>query len=239
MSEVVEVTHDGAIRRCALRATRLAKSFPRSGDVLRGVDLRAAPGTLTVVVGGRTSGRTTLIRCLAGTYRATSGLIVLEDGGTTVELGAAGAREIAWARRHRLAVFDGPPVAPPRTRTTTAVSRLAGVPERAARAGFARLGRDELSETTIGGLRGDEACQVGLVAALVSRAPILLLDDPRRALVGPGLDEGGTGRRALEGWLRDRRARGDTIVVTSSEAQGWEADDVGMLDKGVIRWTTG
>ncbi len=66
----------------ALRVTGLGVRFGgATGDVwaLRGVDLRAEPGTFTVIVGRSGSGKSTLLRALAGLQKPSEGSV--EYGG--------------------------------------------------------------------------------------------------------------------------------------------------------------
>jgi ABC-type multidrug transport system ATPase subunit len=208
-----------------LVAQGLSKSF--DGVIaLHDVDLAAMAGTLTAVQGAANSGRTTLMRCLAGTYRPTDGAVVLRGAGAAIDLAGAEARAIAWARRHRLAVYDGGLDAPPRTTGMAAVVRRTGVPMEEVRAGFERLGLAELADVAVGRLRPDAARRVGLVAALVHPAAVVLLDDPLGALDAAAVAE----------WIDERRARGDAIVVTAPIGQEWNADAAGVLDEGTIHW---
>jgi ABC-type multidrug transport system ATPase subunit len=208
-----------------LHARALTKSFG-GNPVLRGIDLSLAPGTITVVQGDVDSGRTTLLRCLAGTYRPTGGAVVLGHGHSAVDFAGTSSRAVAFARRTRLASYDGPLVAPPRTTALTATMRATREPEATVRRGFARLGLARMAGVTMGALRADTARRVGLVAALVHPGPVVLLDEPLTALDASAVVE----------WIHERRGRGDAVVLTTATGVRPDADSVAILDEGTLHW---
>ncbi|NHD18713.1 MULTISPECIES: ATP-binding cassette domain-containing protein [unclassified Actinopolyspora] len=61
-----------------LQVNGLRKRSPSGVELLRGVDLRVAPGSRTAVVGRSGSGKTTLARCLAGLAARDSGRVELD-----------------------------------------------------------------------------------------------------------------------------------------------------------------
>ena len=62
-----------------IRVHDVVKSFGAL-PVLRGVNLVLAPGRVTAIVGPNAAGKSTLIRCILGLVRQTSGTLTLADG---------------------------------------------------------------------------------------------------------------------------------------------------------------
>src|SRR5512132_4046301 len=62
----------------SLKGIGIRKSFG-SAEILRGIDLEIAPGTITTVIGPSGSGKSTLIRSLALLDPPTEGEIILDD----------------------------------------------------------------------------------------------------------------------------------------------------------------
>ena len=58
----------------AIRIENLHKSFGAL-EVLKGVSLRACEGDVVAIIGGSGSGKSTMLRCIAGIYQPTSGRI--------------------------------------------------------------------------------------------------------------------------------------------------------------------
>ena len=79
----------------------LTKVYPGGHEALRNVSLDVEPGTFLVLLGPSGSGRTTLLRCLAGIERVTSGRITI--GGRCV---ADGSLHVAPDRRDLSMVFQ-------------------------------------------------------------------------------------------------------------------------------------
>jgi alpha-D-ribose 1-methylphosphonate 5-triphosphate synthase subunit PhnL len=192
--------------------------------------LHAAAGDLVVVAGSHGSGRTTLVRCLAGSYRPDDGTIVVREVDGAVDLAGADPRQLAWLRRHALSVFDGAIAAPPRRSAVEVLAREAAIsPERATDA-LRRLGWAEVADVPLGRLRSDATRAVALAAALAKPAPVVLLDEP---------DESSTDG-AVRQWIRERCADGAAVVATARPDSALEADasTVGVMDEGVLRWQT-
>ncbi|MHA6630166.1 ATP-binding cassette domain-containing protein [Pseudonocardia sichuanensis] len=188
-----------------LAVSALGKSFDGSGPAFRDLDMTVHAGDLVVVTGGRGSGKTSVVRCLSGTYLPSSGDVVLTVGGDRCDLATAPPRTRAWVRRHHLATFDGPLVAPASQTVGTAVARAAGVPREDAVLAVDRLGTARFADVALGRLRPAQRHAVALAAALASRAAVILLDEPE-SVADPDL----VGR-----WLDERRADGAAVVVAA------------------------
>uniref|UniRef100_A0A2A3K1A6 ABC transporter domain-containing protein n=2 Tax=Alloyangia mangrovi TaxID=1779329 RepID=A0A2A3K1A6_9RHOB len=164
----------------ALSATGLCVGYAGM-QVLRGLDLRIAPGTFTALTGANGSGKSTLLRSFCRNLRPTAGTVAL-DG---MDLRTLPARRIA----RRLAFLSQNPMAPEGLPLAELI-RLGRHPHRGP---FARWSQDDAHacadamrmtrteafaaralETLSGGQR-----QRGWIAmALAQQTEILLLDEP-------------------------------------------------------------
>lgn len=211
-----------------LQARGLCKSLDAAPALLDHVDLDLQPGAMLAVAAEHTAA-TTLVRCLSGAYRLDAGTVVLAAGGEHLDLSAASPRDVAWVRRHHLAVLDGPAAASPSQDAAAVVARLAACPPEEARTGLARLGGAELADRRYGTLRGPQRRLVALTAALAGRAPVLLLDAPD--------DVADPARTAA--WLDERRTGGAAVLVTVAAGSPLTtgASASGELHEGKLRWT--
>ena len=173
--------------------------------VLHDVALDAGPGDLVVVTGASDSGRSSLLRCLGGTYRPGTGTVHLTLGDGSLDLVAASARELAWVRQHHLAVFDVPLVASPSESASVAVARTARIGPQAAEDALRRLCAHDVAHVPLGRLRKQQRRTAALAAALASDRPVILADEPESA--GPP--------DVILSWLAQRRAAGAAAVVSS------------------------
>ena len=146
-------------------------------DVLRGVDLEVAPGSMCVVLGPSGSGKTTLLRLIAGLEHADVGRIAL--GGRVLTDVARGVdlrpekRRIGmvfqdWALFTHLTVGEN--VAFGLGRREVSNPRVAEVLEMVGLGGYATR--------TPGTLSGGQQQRVALARALAPRPEVLLLDEP-------------------------------------------------------------
>jgi ABC-type Mn2+/Zn2+ transport system ATPase subunit len=213
-----------------LAVAGLTKRFAEVPDVVHDVDMRVDAGDLTIVVGSHGSGRTTLLRCLAGTYRPDSGRVVLHRDAASIDVAIADPRALAWVRGHSMSVFDGALVAPPRRTTAMVLSRAAHCTIADAIDALVRLQLAHVAEKPLGRLRPNVARAVALAAALAKPAPLLLLDDP-----GESADH-----EVVQAWIRERRAGGTAVVATGRPGAALEQDATGvaMMKNGALRWVT-
>jgi ABC-type multidrug transport system fused ATPase/permease subunit len=168
-----------------VRFDRVRFSYGGEKEVLRGIDLEVEPGEVIAVCGSTGSGKTTLLNLLPRFYDPTAG---------SVSLGGIDARELALADlRSAVAVVTQRPIlfsVPLRDnllggRPDAPWEEVLAAAEAAGVAGFAEDLPDGY-DTLIGergvNLSGGQRQRVALARALVTRARVLVLDDPLSAV---------------------------------------------------------
>jgi alpha-D-ribose 1-methylphosphonate 5-triphosphate synthase subunit PhnL len=195
-----------------LKVRDLRKSFTnhlRGGavrQVLDGVSVSLEPGTCTVVTGSSGSGKSSLLRCIYGTYRPDSGSVSLATEEGRLELTTASDRELLQARRATMAMVTQFLSVTPRVRTLSLVADQ-GIDEASARELLDELGlARSLHELAPATFSGGERQIVNLAMALARPRPLLLLDEATASL----------DRRRREivfSVLTDRKRRGSTILA--------------------------
>ena len=139
-------------------------------DVLRGVDLRVAPGESVSLVGESGSGKTTLLRVLAGLQQPTSGRLELPGKRAQMVFQDAGASLTPW-----LSVGE---MLEDRVRNVAREHRHSRV-----LAVLARLGLpSEVVTLTARQLSGGQRQRVALARAVIEPPELLLCDEPISAL---------------------------------------------------------
>jgi ABC-type multidrug transport system ATPase subunit len=173
-----------------LAARGICKSFGRR-RVLAGLDLDVAPGELVAVVGENGTGKTTLLRILAGDLRP--------DAGTVAITGRAGYCPQA-------AVVDEALTVDQNVRYFQAAYGIGD----SGRAGdlMERLGYAACRDQRAGTLSGGTRQKLSLTLALMHNPPVLLLDEPYQ-----GFDW--QTYLAFWGLTDELRARGTATVVIS------------------------
>lgn len=187
------------------------------------VSLSVAPGSVYALLGRNGAGKSSLVRCLLGEQKATSGKALLfgADSWTT--------RQAAMARA---GVVPEEPDAPP-AMTARELSDFCRriYPRWDSAAVAARLERFVVAlETPFGCLSRGQKAQVMLALALGHAPELLILDDPTL-----GLDP--VARRALYDEIVGELAdRGTTVFLTTHDLAGFEgiATRVGILQKGKL-----
>ena len=215
--------HDVALRCRGLRVDH------GSVHAVRGVDVDVRRGRLTVIAGPSGSGKSSLLRALAGLDRASAGTI--EVDGTTVS-GWRGGRRRRLRRRAMGVVLQEPAnnllgYLTARDQLVLA-ARLRGASGDDIDALLAAVGVADRAAATPAALSGGEQQRVAFAAAAVGSPSIVLADEPTAALDAASGGELVTAMRSL-------LDRGSTIVVTSHDrAVIAAADDLVELRDGVV-----
>ncbi len=199
--------------------------------VLLGVSLQVPEGGVYALIGPGASGKSVLLKTLAGLIRPRRGRVLVrgEDVTKMDEAALAAMRKGVGMLFQNYALFDymsvGENIAFPLRRLfdlteDEIAARVAERLERMALPGFE--GR------AVGGLSGGQKKRVGVARATVSRPPLLLYDEPTA-----GLDPV-TSRKIYDLIRDEQRSIGTTNVVISSDVAGLLpiADRVGMLHRG-------
>lgn len=190
-------------------------------EVLRDVDLRFRRGRVTAVVGPNASGKTTLVKSLLGLVRPDAGEVVFD--GAAVAPGDV-------AHRARVGYMPQRAAFPENLTGREVLAMLAdlraaeGAPDDALVEALGLAGElDKPVRTLSGGTRQ----KLSAAVAFRFRPDLVVLDEPTA-----GLDPVASG--VLQDAVRDARARGVTLVLTSHIVSELEAlaDDVVFLFGG-------
>jgi len=195
-----------------IRAERLVRTFG-GRPALNGIDLAIARGEMFALIGPDGAGKTTFFRIVAGLLAPTSGRALRED----VPFGMVPQR---FSLYEDLTVDEN----------LALRARLYSVPpaESAGRAKdlLSRVGLDRFSTRLAGELSGGMKQKLALVAALLTRPALLLLDEPTT-----GVDP--VSRREFWQVLNALHHEGLTIVVSTPYMDEAEyASRLAFLDEG-------
>ncbi|MGP9537382.1 amino acid ABC transporter ATP-binding protein [Brachybacterium sp. AOP43-C2-M15] len=210
-------------------------------EVLRGIDLRIPPGSVTAILGPSGSGKSTLLRTINHLEPLTQGLISVDgevigyrrEGDLLHELHE---HEVLRQRTAIGMVFQSFNLFAHMTalaNVTEAPRRALGVPRREAEAHARELlelvGLSDKAEVYPRQLSGGQQQRVAIARALALRPKVLLFDEPTSAL-DPELVE-----EVLE-VIRSLARAGTTLVIVTHEISFARdvADTVVFMDRGRI-----
>ncbi|HTZ94170.1 MAG TPA: ATP-binding cassette domain-containing protein [Streptosporangiaceae bacterium] len=192
-------------------AVRLSYDGTRALD---NVSVAVVPGQVTAVVGGDGAGKTSLLRCLAGVLRPDAGEIRSPGksriGFLPASSGIYPDLTVAENLAFRASSYGLPP--------GTAAQRTADLTEQAGLA----AARDRLAANLSGGMRQ----KLGVIAALLHRPELLILDEP-----STGVDP--VSRSGLWWLIASAAADGAAVILSTTyldDAQ--RAAEVLVLDAG-------
>ena len=186
---------------------------------LHGIDLDVPAHRLTVVAGPSGSGKSSLLRVLAGLHRPVSGSVRI-DG---TDLAGLGARSVRLLRRRRMGVVLQDPIdnlvdALPARAQVALAARLRGAPAGGVDDLLALLGLGHRLDATPAQLSGGEQQRVAFAAAAIGDPPLVLADEPTAQLDEASAAGVVDAMRALAG-------RGVTLVATSHDPDVIAAGD--------------
>ncbi len=212
---------------------RLERVFKRleEHETLKGVDLIARGGEITVVTGPQGAGKTTLARVILGSLRADSGSVVVMGR----ELGRLSIGRLRRLRRSMGFVLHDPLLLPWLTVAENVALPLdvGRVPRRArpprVMSALARLGVDGLATRHPASLSEGQARMVALARALVHSPKVVVADDPCA-----GLDREAT--QVVVDALARHASQGAAVLVfarTVPEAKGLAGAHL-VMDAGLV-----
>jgi ATP-binding cassette subfamily C protein CydD len=192
-------------------------------DAVTRLSFVIAPGETVALVGRSGSGKSSILGALVGLVPVTRGRIVLD--GTPLGGGRTIAGSAAWAGQAPLLV---PGTIAENIRLARPDASESAVTEAAENAGLGPMlrrrpgGVQAMLDARGSGLSGGERRRIGLARALLSAAPLLLLDEPTAHLDADA-------ERALVAAIR-RACHGRTAVIaTHSEVLAASADRIILL----------
>ncbi len=204
-------------------------------EVLRDVTFSVARGGLTALMGSSGSGKTTMLRAVAGLERFDEGTIGVEALELSGGRPPSRAALRTWRKQigmvfqfhhlfEHLTTLDNVTLAPVRVRGVSRADAAARAHEL-----LRLLGVDHRARALPRELSGGEAQRVAIARALAMDPPLLMMDEPTASL--------DPARRAdLGALLHGLTARGRTILVSTHDAgfAGEFATAVLTLDNGTI-----
>ena len=210
--------------------------------VLDALDLEVGGGEVVALVGPNGTGKSTALRILAGTVRASGGSAEVA-GRDALADGVAARRRVGYLPQ-RLGVPPGTAVAD----LARLVADVRGVSEATALQRLAEVGLGTRLDATLGELSGGQGQRVLLALATLGAVDVLLLDEPSISLDAEGAED-------VRGVIRAARQRGAAVLFASHHlrdvalladrivvlvdgrvaAQGTLAD---LAAQAGVRWTT-
>lgn len=198
-----------------IEARGLVRKFGHT-EALKGIDLTVARGEMFGLIGPDGAGKTTFFRLVAGLLEPTAGTIRRDP---SASFGFVPQRfalyedlSIDENLELRAKLYD---VAPEEARNRSADL-------------LARVGLDRFRARLAGALSGGMKQKLGLVAALLTRPPLLLLDEPTT-----GVDP--VSRREFWALLNELHHDGLTILVSTPYMDEAEyASRIAFLDRGRV-----
>jgi branched-chain amino acid transport system ATP-binding protein len=200
------------------------------GDILRGVDLRLEPGTITCVIGPNGAGKSTVLRAVSGLLSPTRGSITLAGrpltGLSPRRVLEAGVVHVPQERSlfPLMTVFENVLVGGHVLRDGALARRRA----EAIAARFALV--RERRHARAGSLSGGEQKIVEIARALMLAPTVILMDEPSM-----GLDP--RARKLVFATITElNREQGHTVLLVEQNARAGlqAADRAAVMDGGVV-----
>jgi ABC-2 type transport system ATP-binding protein len=203
----------------AITVEGLTKRYGRR-TVVDDLTFTVRPGAVTGFFGPNGAGKTTALKAIVGLARPSAGTVSV--------LGAPVAATVPDARRIGVAIepCGAHPARSARTHLR-ALALSAGLPRHRVEEVLETAELTQAAGRRVGTFSLGMRQRLGLAAALLGDPQILVLDEPANGLDPQGI-------RWLRGMLRDRAAKGGTVLLSShllAEA-AQTVDDVVVIDRG-------
>jgi putative ABC transport system ATP-binding protein len=167
-----------------LRIEELTVEYASAGDAVRpidGLDLRVEAGSLAILLGPSGCGKTTLLSCIGGILKPTSGRILFDN----IDVTALNNHSLSVYRRNTVGiVFQAFNLVPSLTALENVMVPLnaAGIRGRKARERatelLTRVGLDHRLDHHPGDLSGGQQQRVAVARAVALDPPLILADEP-------------------------------------------------------------
>ncbi|SDD83841.1 ABC-2 type transport system ATP-binding protein [Sanguibacter gelidistatuariae] len=187
-------------------------------EVLHGLDLTFAAGTVTGLLGPSGGGKTTLLRAILGVQIVTSGTVTVLGE----PVGSAGLRRRIGYVTQAPSVYEDLTV----EENLRYFARILGVPDAATP--LERVDLTPVRHQLVGQLSGGQRSRVGLATALLGSPELLVLDEPTVGL-DPVL------RASLWGLFAELASSGVGLIVSSHVMdEATRCDEVVLLREGAV-----
>ncbi len=220
-----------------IRIEALAKTFTlhlRGGielRVLEGFSMEVAAGECVVLRAPSGTGKSTILRCVAGNYRIQGGRVLIRHDQAMVDIGSADPRELIAVRRHTIGHVSQflrviPRVSALDIVTEPLIGRGLGPETAREKAGamLARLGiAERMWNLPPATFSGGEQQRINIARVLVADYPVLLLDEPTASL-----DD--ANRRIVLDLVTEARRAGAAILGVLHDAGDREAIATRIVD---------
>jgi len=178
-------------------------------EVFSGLDFEAASGEALAVTGPNGSGKTSLLRLIAGLLAVSGGSIGLEGGEAELSL-----PEQAHYLGHRDALKPALSVMENLAFWRDFLGAGAGASD-----GLAAVGLDHAGQLPAAFLSAGQRRRLSIARLLAVRRPVWLLDEPTNALDTAG-------QSLFAGVMRDHLARGGLIIAATHAPLGLQAKEL-------------
>jgi len=187
-------------------------------EVFSGLDFEASAGRALAVTGRNGSGKTSLLRLIAGLLTPAGGSIALDGGEAELTLA-----EQAHYLGHRDALKPALSVAENlgfwRDFLGSEISDTGGGPDGSLRGSLAAVGLDHTADLPAAYLSAGQRRRLSLARLIAVRRPVWLLDEPTAALDAAG-------QSMFAALMRDHLAKGGMIVAATHGPLGIEAAEL-------------
>ncbi|GAA3745436.1 ABC transporter ATP-binding protein [Streptomyces tremellae] len=215
----------------AVLARGITHDYRPGHPVLRGVDLRIAPGEQVTLVGPSGAGKSTLARIVAGVHPPTGGAVEIEPATGTEGASAGSDRPTVLLLDQDTHVFAG-------TLAENLLLARPGAPDSALRAALDRAGALAWAEALPEGLEtvvgSGGASLTAVQAQQLALARLVLADPPVAVLDEAAAEAGSAGARQLAAAAREVLRGRTSLVVAHLLDQAVTADRVVVLEGGRI-----
>ena len=219
-----------------IQISNIHKAFG-DNEVLKGIDLNIAKGSVVVILGPSGSGKTTFLRCLNTLEIPEQGVIGFDDGSLRVDFGAKPSKSQLAALQHKSGmVFQSYNLFPHKTALenlmlgpVVAQGKSKDAVRDEALALLEKVGLSDKADLYPFQLSGGQQQRVGIARALAIQPDLLLFDEPTSAL-DPELVQD-----VLE-TMKQLASEGWTMVVVTHEINFARevADQVVLMEGGYV-----